>query len=81
MGFLCQQVHFIPGYQNKLLSASVDGLICLFDTSGDIKDDDHLDSVSRITYALFILLACLFLNLFYICRICKLQAFKYRGLL
>lgn len=42
------QVHFIPGYQNKLLSASVDGLICLFDTSGDINDDDHLDSVLNV---------------------------------
>lgn len=44
----CYQVHFVPGHNNKLLSASVDGLMCLFDTSGDINDDDQLDSVSRI---------------------------------
>ncbi|KAL1542644.1 Protein gts1 [Salvia divinorum] len=39
------QVHFVPSHQNKLLSASVDGLMCLFDTSGEINDDDHLLSV------------------------------------
>ncbi|XP_065861321.1 WD repeat-containing protein GTS1 isoform X1 [Euphorbia lathyris] len=39
------QVHFVPGHQNKLLSASVDGLMCIFDTNGDINDDDHLESV------------------------------------
>nr|GLL42587.1 WD repeat-containing protein 89 homolog [Ipomoea trifida] len=42
------QVQFIPGHQNKLLSASVDGLICLFDTGGDINDDDHLASVLNV---------------------------------
>ncbi|XP_041991851.1 WD repeat-containing protein GTS1-like [Salvia splendens] len=42
------QVHFIPGHQNKLLSASVDGLMCLFDTSGEINDDDHLLSVFNV---------------------------------
>ena len=42
---LCQ-VHFVPNEQGKLISASVDGLICTFDTTGDINDDDHLDSVS-----------------------------------
>lgn len=42
------QVHFVPGNQNKLLSASVDGLMCLFDTSGDINDDDHLVSVFNV---------------------------------
>ncbi|XP_011079679.1 WD repeat-containing protein 89 homolog [Sesamum indicum] len=42
------QVHFIPGHQGKLVSASVDGLMCLFDTNGDINDDDHLVSVSGI---------------------------------
>ncbi|KAL3517450.1 hypothetical protein ACH5RR_020039 [Cinchona calisaya] len=42
------QVQFVPGHQNKLLSASVDGLMCLFDTSGDINDDDHLESVLNV---------------------------------
>ncbi|XP_009801941.1 WD repeat-containing protein GTS1 [Nicotiana tabacum] len=42
------QVHFIPGYDDKLISASVDGLICLFDTGGDINDDDHLVSVLNV---------------------------------
>ncbi|KAG2406585.1 uncharacterized protein HKW66_Vig0058410 [Vigna angularis] len=39
------QVHFVPNEQGKLISASVDGLICTFDTTGDINDDDHLESV------------------------------------
>ncbi|RWW65685.1 hypothetical protein BHE74_00026992 [Ensete ventricosum] len=39
-------VRFVPNQQNKLISASVDGLLCLFDTSGHIDDDDHLESVS-----------------------------------
>lgn len=42
------QVHFIPGHQGKLASASVDGLVCIFDTSGDIDDDDHMDSVINV---------------------------------
>ncbi|KMT05980.1 hypothetical protein BVRB_7g164680 [Beta vulgaris subsp. vulgaris] len=42
------QVCFVPGTRNKLLSASVDGLMCLFDTSGDINDDDHLNSVMNV---------------------------------
>ncbi|KAL2535299.1 Transducin/WD40 repeat-like superfamily protein [Forsythia ovata] len=42
------QVHFVPGHQNKLVSASVDGLMCLFDTSGNINDDDHLVSVFNV---------------------------------
>ncbi|KAJ8419900.1 hypothetical protein Cgig2_007768 [Carnegiea gigantea] len=42
------QVRFIPGTQNKLLSASVDGLMCIFDTTGDINDDDHLLSVINV---------------------------------
>ncbi|KAI3773141.1 hypothetical protein L6452_04344 [Arctium lappa] len=42
------QVHFIPDQQNKLLSASIDGLICTFDTSGEINDDDHLESVINV---------------------------------
>ncbi|XWS46671.1 hypothetical protein CRYUN_Cryun14cG0087700 [Craigia yunnanensis] len=46
---------FIPGYQNKLASASADGLICIFDTSGDINDDDHLKSVSAHRHMVFIL--------------------------
>lgn len=39
-------MHFVPSDKNKLVSASVDGLICTFDTVGDINDDDHLESVS-----------------------------------
>ncbi|GMH02662.1 hypothetical protein Nepgr_004501 [Nepenthes gracilis] len=42
------QVHFIPGTQKKLLSASVDGLICIFDATGDVNDDDHLESVMNV---------------------------------
>ncbi|KAL9272755.1 WD repeat-containing protein [Drosera capensis] len=42
------QVHFFPGDQNKLLSASVDGLMCTFDTTGDINDDEHLESVMNV---------------------------------
>ncbi|CAA3009781.1 WD repeat-containing 89 homolog [Olea europaea subsp. europaea] len=47
------QVCFIPGHQNKLISASVDGLMCLFDTSGNINDDDHLVSVCRTIFHSF----------------------------
>ncbi|KAG5567722.1 hypothetical protein RHGRI_003049 [Rhododendron griersonianum] len=42
------QVHFVPDHQNKLLSASVDGLMCIFDTRGTINDDDHLESVINV---------------------------------
>lgn len=42
------QVHFVPDHQNKLASASADGLICIFDTNGDINDDDHLESVINV---------------------------------
>ncbi|CAM8909032.1 unnamed protein product [Rhodiola kirilowii] len=42
------QVHFVPGHQNKLISASVDGLICVFDTTSDINEDDHLESVLNV---------------------------------
>uniref|UniRef100_A0A5B6Z656 Uncharacterized protein n=1 Tax=Davidia involucrata TaxID=16924 RepID=A0A5B6Z656_DAVIN len=42
------QVHFVPDHQNKLVSASVDGLMCIFDTGGDINDDDHLESVINV---------------------------------
>ncbi|XP_060178722.1 WD repeat-containing protein GTS1 [Lycium barbarum] len=42
------QVHFIPGYDDRLISASVDGLMCLFDTGGDINDDEQLISVLNV---------------------------------
>lgn len=42
------QVRFVPDQQNKLISSSVDGLICLFDTDGQIDDDDHLESVMNV---------------------------------
>lgn len=38
----------MPNNQNKVVSASVDGLICTFDTGGDINDDDLLESVSEV---------------------------------
>ncbi|CAN0860744.1 WD repeat-containing protein GTS1 [Linum grandiflorum] len=43
-----KQVHFVPGHQNKLLSASMDGLACVFNTGGDINEDDDLDSVINV---------------------------------
>ncbi|CAL0302425.1 unnamed protein product [Lupinus luteus] len=42
------QVHFVHEEQSKLISTSVDGLICTFDTTGDINDDDHLESVINV---------------------------------
>ncbi|XP_010545029.1 PREDICTED: WD repeat-containing protein 89 homolog [Tarenaya hassleriana] len=42
------QVHFVPNNRNKLLSASEDGLICVFDTQGDVNDDDNLESVINV---------------------------------
>ncbi|KAL6978403.1 hypothetical protein U1Q18_020071 [Sarracenia purpurea var. burkii] len=42
------QVNFVPDHQNKFLSASVDGLMCIFDTSGSINEDDHLESVINV---------------------------------
>lgn len=42
------QVHFIPGYDDRLISGSVDGLMCLFDTGGDINDDDQMVSVLNV---------------------------------
>ncbi|XAR58455.1 hypothetical protein NMG60_11013850 [Bertholletia excelsa] len=43
------QVHFVPHHQNKLVSASVDGLMCIYDTSGSINDDDdNLESVMNV---------------------------------
>lgn len=46
MNYNWWQVHFVPNEKNKLISASIDGLICTYDTSGEINDDDHLQSVS-----------------------------------
>lgn len=42
------QVRFTPNQQNKLISSSVDGLLCLFDTDGHIDDDNHLESVMNV---------------------------------
>ncbi|KAJ4968895.1 hypothetical protein NE237_015596 [Protea cynaroides] len=42
------QVHFVPDHKSKLISASVDGLMCIFNTDGDITDDDHLESVMNV---------------------------------
>ncbi|XP_042392517.1 WD repeat-containing protein GTS1-like isoform X1 [Zingiber officinale] len=42
------QVRFVPHLQNQLISSSVDGLMCLFDASGPINDDDHLDQVMNV---------------------------------
>ncbi|KAL0920177.1 hypothetical protein M5K25_009295 [Dendrobium thyrsiflorum] len=42
------QVRFTPNQQNKLVSSSVDGLLCLFDTVGHIDDDNHLESVMNV---------------------------------
>ncbi|GJN40038.1 hypothetical protein PR202_gb29202 [Eleusine coracana subsp. coracana] len=39
------RVKFAPNQQSKLISAAVDGLICVFDTDGDIDEDSHLLSV------------------------------------
>ncbi|XP_062202856.1 WD repeat-containing protein GTS1-like isoform X2 [Phragmites australis] len=39
------QVKFAPNQQSKLISAAVDGLVCVFDTDGDIDEDSHLLSV------------------------------------
>eukprot|EP00249_Psilotum_nudum_P013187 c24203_g1_i1 orf=642-1259(-) len=37
------QVRFHPSRRDKLVSASVDGLICVFNTRGEINDDEGLD--------------------------------------
>ncbi|KAL4572114.1 hypothetical protein LXL04_018883 [Taraxacum kok-saghyz] len=42
------QVHFVPNEKNKLISASIDGLICTFDASGDINDDESMQSVINV---------------------------------
>uniref|UniRef100_A0A7I4A4S1 Uncharacterized protein n=1 Tax=Physcomitrium patens TaxID=3218 RepID=A0A7I4A4S1_PHYPA len=39
------QVRFHPNKKEKLVSASVDGLMCVFDTKGDINDDEGMDSI------------------------------------
>ncbi|XP_062203683.1 WD repeat-containing protein GTS1-like [Phragmites australis] len=39
------QAKFAPNHQSKLISAAVDGLVCVFDTDGDIDEDNHLLSV------------------------------------
>lgn len=39
------QVKFAPNQQSKLISAAVDGLVCVFDTDGDIDEDNNLLSV------------------------------------
>ncbi|KAH8961512.1 hypothetical protein BDL97_05G054500 [Sphagnum fallax] len=51
------QVAFHPTKKEKLVSASVDGLMCIFDTKGDINDDEGMEfvmsvgtSVSRIGF-------------------------------
>ncbi|KAF9669339.1 hypothetical protein SADUNF_Sadunf14G0097400 [Salix dunnii] len=44
-----KKVHFVPDNRNKLLSASVDGLMCIFNTdNGDINNDDDLGSVMHV---------------------------------
>ncbi|XP_006663956.1 WD repeat-containing protein GTS1 isoform X1 [Oryza brachyantha] len=42
------QVKFAPHQHNKLISAAVDGLICVFDTDGDMNEDNHLLSVLNV---------------------------------
>lgn len=39
------QVKFAPHQHSKLISAAVDGLICVFDTDGDMNEDNRLLSV------------------------------------
>ncbi|WJX74410.1 hypothetical protein P8452_58066 [Trifolium repens] len=34
-------IHFVPNEQGELFSTSVDGLFCIFHTSGDINDNNH----------------------------------------
>ncbi|CAN6468911.1 unnamed protein product [Victoria cruziana] len=42
------QVKFIPEHKNTLVSGSVDGLLCIFNTEGDINDENQLDSVMNV---------------------------------
>eukprot|EP00850_Spirogloea_muscicola_P010233 SM000059S18710 [mRNA] locus=s59:523021:525824:- [translate_table: standard] len=39
------QVAFHPVHRSRLFSASIDGLMCVFDTSGTINDDEGLEVV------------------------------------
>lgn len=53
-----------------MISASVDGLMCIFDTKGDINDDEGMEYVSDIStvwnpHAKFLLLGS-FLNSLYL---------------
>jgi hypothetical protein len=47
-GFDCGKVAFHPTKKEKLVSASVDGLMCIFDTKGDINDDEGMESVMSV---------------------------------
>jgi len=47
LGFDCGKVAFHPTKKEKLVSASVDGLMCIFDTKGDINDDEGMEFVSN----------------------------------
>ncbi|KAI5074676.1 hypothetical protein GOP47_0010637 [Adiantum capillus-veneris] len=42
------QVRFHPTRKEKLVSASVDGLMCVFNTLGEINDDEGLDMVMGV---------------------------------
>jgi hypothetical protein len=42
---LVLQVRFHPVRTSKLLSSSVDGLVCVFDTSGKLDDEDCMETV------------------------------------
>lgn len=42
------QVRFHPTRKEKLVSASVDGLMCVFNTLGEINDDEGLDMVMNV---------------------------------
>ncbi|KAH7366210.1 hypothetical protein KP509_18G068000 [Ceratopteris richardii] len=42
------QVRFHPNRKEKLVSASVDGLMCVFDTLGEINDDEGMDKVMGV---------------------------------
>lgn len=42
------QVRFHPNCKDKLVSASVDGLMCVIDTKGNINDDDQLEFVMNV---------------------------------
>ncbi|GAQ83008.1 WD40 repeat protein [Klebsormidium nitens] len=39
------QVRFHPIHPNKLLSSSVDGLVCVFETGGTLDDEDCMETV------------------------------------